>query len=253
MTELDDKVFCSFGEWLLAVKKARQTGIVDERLETIIPFRMLHNTDLERWRARTFWHKEPETIAWINTFESGEVFFDVGANIGIYSLYCAFKHPDMIIYAFEPAVANFQSLQENISLNGFENVFAHCTAVGEVNGPVKFFAPTEKAGDSGGQVSRHGETIPAITLDSLPSSPDHVKIDIDGQEAKVVIGMMKALHTVKSVLVEVTDSSKGVITRLMEIYGLTSDNKFNTMTPHSRDRRKVEEIPEENIIFTRKA
>src|SRR6516225_6500482 len=45
--------------------------------------------DLALWRARTLLAKEPETIEWIDSFRAGDVFWDVGANVGLYSLYAA--------------------------------------------------------------------------------------------------------------------------------------------------------------------
>ena len=45
-----------------------------------------------RYRAKTFSTKEPETLDWIDSFEKNSVFWDVGANIGLYSLYAAKKN-----------------------------------------------------------------------------------------------------------------------------------------------------------------
>ena len=50
------------------------------------------STSIELWRARTYLTKEPETINWIDGFKKNEVFFDVGANIGLYSIYAAKKN-----------------------------------------------------------------------------------------------------------------------------------------------------------------
>jgi len=43
------------------------------------------------FRVRTLFTKEPETIAWIDSFKTGEVFWDIGANIGLYGIYAAKK------------------------------------------------------------------------------------------------------------------------------------------------------------------
>lgn len=225
----------------------------------LLPFKMRQKTDLEKWRADTFWTKEPETLAWIDSFKPEDVFFDVGANIGIYSLYCAAVHPDVAVLAFEPAIANFRSLDYNITLNGFENITPGMTAIGNVDGFVKFLAAfaddgVSPAGASGGQVSLQGVVIPAVTIDSLAIAPDHVKIDIDGQELDVLLGMIETLPEITSILVEVTPDTKSSIMHWMSRStwaGLTTLNRFNTMTPHSRERRIREGIPQENIVFTR--
>ena len=63
--------------------------------------------------------KEPETIQWIQEYvKPGDVFFDVGANVGAYSLVAA-KTTDgkAKIYAFEPAFPNYAQLCRNVFLN----------------------------------------------------------------------------------------------------------------------------------------
>jgi FkbM family methyltransferase len=62
--------------------------------------------------------KEPETIAWINNFDdiSKPTFFDIGANIGVYSLYAGYRHPAFEIFPFEPVSNNFTALK-NILIN----------------------------------------------------------------------------------------------------------------------------------------
>ena len=56
---------------------------------------------LSFYRADTFSTKEPETLSWIDNFNSKSNFWDIGANIGIYSCYAA-KKKNCNVYAFEP-------------------------------------------------------------------------------------------------------------------------------------------------------
>ena len=71
---------------------------------------------------RYFFSKEPETLDWINSFENNEktVFWDIGANIGLYSIYNALKNDKSITYAFEPSTSNLRVLSRNISINNLE-------------------------------------------------------------------------------------------------------------------------------------
>lgn len=62
--------------------------------------------NLSLWRAETLLTKEPETIEWINSFGEGCVFWDIGANVGIYSMYAALKTKANVL-AFEPAASNY--------------------------------------------------------------------------------------------------------------------------------------------------
>ena len=51
------------------------------------------------YRAKTFSSKEPETLNWIDTFEDGSTFYDIGANVGLYSIYAA-KSKNCNVYCF---------------------------------------------------------------------------------------------------------------------------------------------------------
>ena len=71
---------------------------------------------LNRFRIESFSTKEPETLEWIDSFPPGSVFWDIGANIGLYSCYAA-KARSCKIFAFEPSVFNLELLARNIYLN----------------------------------------------------------------------------------------------------------------------------------------
>ncbi|MFA5906254.1 MAG: FkbM family methyltransferase, partial [Desulfobacula sp.] len=69
------------------------------------------------WRAETFSTKEPETLKWVDSIKEGSVFWDVGANIGLYSVYAA-KRRHCSVWAFEPSVFNIELLARNLYING---------------------------------------------------------------------------------------------------------------------------------------
>ena len=223
-----------------------------------LPFNLLIHTKIEEWRADTFWTKEPETIEWINSFILGDTFFDIGANIGIYSLYCASKHKESLTYAFEPFYGNASKLLSNVMLNKFDNVVVIPFAVGKSNGINTFNLVSREDGHSGSQ-AQYGKDfymIPTITIDSfcelVGDYPDHIKIDIDGQELQVIEGALKTIYKeeCESVLVEINkDGDK--IRSLFKAMGYTEDNRFNKMKNHSRVRREKEGIKCENVIFSR--
>lgn len=224
-----------------------------------LPFKMITETKLEQWRHDTFWDKEPETISWLQSFSDGDVFFDIGANIGVYSLYCAALYPNSQILAFEPHNGNFNRLMDNIRLNGFKNIDPYNKIISDKHEKCDFTGQEHEVGASGGQMVAASDSCTdySRSVDDLVffsfnvPVPYHIKIDIDGQELKVIRGMEKTLPLLSSVLVEVRPESKDEIVAIMLKAGLSMDNRFNVMTPHSRERRQREGIPDENIIFTR--
>ena len=68
---------------------------------------------INKFRIQTFATKEPETLDWIDSFDDKSVFWDIGANVGIYSIYAA-KKKSCNVVAFEPSVFNLEALARNI-------------------------------------------------------------------------------------------------------------------------------------------
>ena len=72
--------------------------------------------EINYFRATTFETKEPETLEWIDTIPKNSVLWDIGANVGLYSLYAA-KTRHCRVFSFEPSVFNLEILARNINLN----------------------------------------------------------------------------------------------------------------------------------------
>ena len=235
------------------------------------PFEMIVKTDMERYRYNTWDSKEPETIAWIDSFKDGEAFFDIGANVGVYSLYCASQHPGSQVYAFEPMPKNFIRLLHNVELNGFTNLHCFNYAIDHWTHLDNIYVPRNAVGESGTQIQEaKGEDgkdfkpqaeylVQHLTLQavvSLLKSPKdyHVKIDVDGHERSVLQGMKGLIKNrqPKSILVEFNDrGTSSAYSALLIRSGYTVDNDFNLHSDHSRVRRKAEGITAENVIFNR--
>jgi hypothetical protein len=74
---------------------------------------------LIKYRIDSLLQKEPDTIEWIETFNKDDIFFDIGANIGLYSCYAAKK--GIKTFSFEPSVFNLEILAKNINVNKLNN------------------------------------------------------------------------------------------------------------------------------------
>ncbi len=225
-----------------------------KEIRAMMPFKLQQTTSIEKWRAETFYIKEPETIAWIQSFSTFDSFIDIGANIGVYSLYAAHLFPLMPIYSLEPSRYNYESLVINIKLNSFSNVHAYPMGAGDKLIQSRFLDADCMPGASGGKVSSQGYLVSVTTIahiiDGHTPAYYNVKIDIDGGELSVIKGIGNKWGLIKSVLVEINSDRDEIIDLFLD-QGFTTANRFNTMTPHSRERRQLEGIPEENVVFTR--
>jgi len=71
-------------------------------------------------RAMTVLTKQPATIAWIDSFEPGSIFWDIGASVGVFSVYAALA-TDTRVVAFEPAAVNYYLLSANCEANKLQD------------------------------------------------------------------------------------------------------------------------------------
>jgi FkbM family methyltransferase len=179
------------------------------------------------FRAVSLLSKEPDTIAWIEDFvKEGETLYDVGANVGVYSLFAATRKNAKVI-AFEPSSDNYAILNKNIFLNGLSeritafNIALHNSNKASVLNHSAFMPG--KAGH-GFDIIRAGsdyaEYIPAfqqgvigLRLDQFVQDydmpfPNHVKIDVDGNDPLVIEGMAGILtdSRLRSIAVEINPS-----------------------------------------------
>jgi len=169
------------------------------------------------WRAKTFWTKEPATVGWLGELGPNDVLWDVGANIGLYSLFAAAKGAQAI--AFEPMIPNLYALHCNLMLNqklaeritivpialsdsdGFDTLFLSSPDIGSschaAGSPLNY-----KLQQKDHWHGRHGCVLMrGDKIDVAP--PTRVKIDVDGFEHKVVTGLGHVATLVKSWCIEV--------------------------------------------------
>ena len=177
------------------------------------------------WRAQTLMSKEPGTVAWIEEFAPGQTLVDVGANVGMYSL-CAARFRGVQVYAFEPESQNYAILNQNIHRNGLQDqVTAFCVALSDgtrydalylseftVGGSCHTFGEQTNA-DGAPMAPAFRQGCYATTLDAMVGEgavpvPDHIKIDVDGIEPRVIAGARRTLtdRKVKSVLIEINSA-----------------------------------------------
>ena len=176
----------------------------------------------EHHRADTYATKEPETIEWLREYlRDGDVFYDVGANIGLYSLYAAKLRSGSRVFAFEPESHNFGNLCGNLLLNRVENVTPCFFPLSSHETFAPFYVYDLRPGGalhSLGRPSPLRDGPPLLTTGAIAATidvlvarhglpaPHLLKLDVDGNEEQILDGAAAVLASgsLRSILVEVT-------------------------------------------------
>lgn len=209
-----------------------------ERLDYAPADIMLRVTSKTEWRRLRSCSKEPFTVAWIERMiDAGDVLYDIGANVGAYSLVAAKKPTGAArVFAFEASLENIAALGHNIVLN---DVAADVTplpiALSNTNGLGTFNLRRLEPGSAKHMLngeSPDGPTLyaqPVITyrlddlirLLNLPL-PHHIKLDVDGCEMAVLEGAAQTIASpaLKTMLVEVSTELSNEVTEFLEVKGL---------------------------------
>lgn len=201
--------------------------------------------------------REPDTIAWIDAFQAPFVFWDVGANVGAYTLYAALD-PQSTVIAFEPAAASYAALAENIRVNGMDEridaypiALSGATKAGHLNMQNVNAASVSHAFDA--LATSTGKAITPtfrqavigysaddfLSMFQVPP-PNYLKIDVDSIEVEILSGARKILRRpeLKGVLVEAEGSEE----RVNEIRSLVLAGGFEEVSAPGAA----------NMIFARK-
>ena len=207
-----------------------------------------------------FHDDEPDTLEWIDRMPAGSVLWDIGANIGQYTMYAALQ-PDVRVLAFEPAGASYAILTKNIEINRMDDrVSAYCLAFSDRTALGDFNMATTEAGSS---MHAFDETVNAferqidvkfrqatvgLSIDDFirlfdPPRPTHIKIDVDSIEDRIITGAAGLLRdgSVESLWVEIMgafDTPRNArIIGLLDEVGYTTKEKQDPSHKNAEFRR----------------
>jgi len=167
--------------------------------------------------------KEPMTKVWIENMSAEETLWDIGANVGVFTLLAAYRGVNVV--AFEPLYSNYFVLSKNIELNPAisSKILALSIALSNKSDVKQLYIPDSDPGYSGssyglpidqdGKVLNYNLQMNMLGLkgDDLNdflnppwSQPTHIKLDVDGIEDIILLGLEETLSKehVCSVLVE---------------------------------------------------
>ena len=184
---------------------------------------------LTNWLVNDFYSKEPETLDWIRNFEKKEkkiIFWDIGANIGLYSIFAAKIHKNIKVISFEPSTNNLRILSRNIFINNLvnkikifqlplgdkpnnfsnfsESLFLEGASHNSFDHDLDFEGKNIKITNN---YKILGTTIKNIIEQKILELPDYIKIDVDGIEHLILKGAGNVLsnENIKSIQIEINE------------------------------------------------
>ena len=161
------------------------------------------NSSVEEFRIRNWGGEKEYTADIMVELKKGSTFYDIGSSVGLDTILASGKLQGGKVVAFEPDIEIFGRLQKNIALNNRKNVIALKSAVGDRNGSVYVYSKgadnfSPRLIDKNALNSIH--KTPVYKIDTLLAKkqipyPDVVKIDVEGFEKQVLLGMKGLLKS----------------------------------------------------------
>mgnify|MGYP001290141358 CR=1 FL=1 len=217
--------------------------------------------EITDWRVHTFFSKEPDTLEWIDNFKGDKIiFWDIGANIGLYSIYAAIKHKEIKIISFEPSVNNLRILSRNIYKNNLtnsikifqlplsenKNIFSNMNENEFIEGWSMSNFGDLKNSEGKNFSPKHSYKIFGTNINYLLDNkiipfPNYIKIDVDGIEHKILNGASNHLSdfNLKSILVELNENYSEQYHSVINLMSKNNFNRVKSKTAASIDKEKV--------------
>ena len=211
--------------YFIQERSYKSIKILNKKINFFVPNQLTNDM------VDSYFTKEPETLEWIDNFEKREklIFWDIGANIGLYSIYNSLKNSNSLTIAFEPSTSNLRVLTRNISINNLENNIK-VVPIPLTNKTNTFQIMNEGSFNEGGALNSFGEgfdfegkkfdskmsyslfgtTMNFLIENSILDIPDYIKIDVDGIEHLILESGDKFLTNkkVKSLSIEINENFK---------------------------------------------
>lgn len=207
--------------WLSSILVPRRKVSVGD-----VSFTLSCNNWVTHFRWYLFRNKEPEVRKYIDEYmKDNDVFFDIGTNVGVFSIYAAKRHPGISVYCFEPEFSNLNALKDNIRYNDLlTRIKIYSVGLSNFVGLSELHLQDLTTGSAAHTESKEpisvtdegykviwSEGIVSVTLDyiceQIGAVPNAMKIDTDGSENKILEGAKKTLSNamLRSLVIEIPD------------------------------------------------
>ena len=178
---------------------------------------------------------EPQTQIIIKHFVSpGDVVFDIGANVGYFTLSCSKLVGEKgKIYSFEAIPKTAEILEKNCLLNSLKNITLYKKAVSDKKEKLTFLIPDHGKNHTMASMVWHKEdcSVKKVSVDSIvidynsdlsKLSPSFIKIDVEGAEAFVLKGMKSMLQNNSPIIfIECSEAGRKESWSLLKSFGYT--------------------------------
>jgi FkbM family methyltransferase len=208
---------------------------------------------ISNYRVNTLFTKEEDTIKWIEQFKGkNKIFFDIGANIGIYSIYSAMLHKNKT-FSFEPQYNNCILLEKNIQINRLEQFITIIpNPIHSKNISNFFFSKKENVQGSAFASFMQKKNLQSYSLrkrlalsfsidfmvnKNLLPIPNYIKIDVDGNEYEVIKGSLKTINSprCKSILIENCGKEQKYVEKILKKLFFSISNKSHCNTIYNKN------------------
>jgi FkbM family methyltransferase len=248
-------------EWL---ELARRHAQIDHRVHGRARIRLHPDSEL----CRLIYVEDFERVErqFLKAFLApGDIFVDVGANLGLFSVVAAsLVGPEGRVLAFEPCQKAFDRLEENIALNGFVNVDCHRLALADSSDPLPmsvsqdgFDAWNSAARPTAGRIFST-ETVAATTWDTFATARGLVgrvamlKIDVEGWESRVLAGGCESLSRPDAPVLQVEfteQAAHNAGSSCLALYRAITELGFGLFAYDAANRRLVPDPPREQYPY----
>ena len=202
-------------------------------------------------------YEEKEKLEIINRLPANGVFVDIGANIGMFSLFISKKRPDITCYAFEPEPLNFTNLSQSKKANNLTNLNIFQLAIGKEECTLNLYKSNKN--DGGHSLTRDNEHTHSSLQSSTPvqvmpltktlpqslSSLDVIKVDVEGGEIEVIEGALDTIKKYRPMLVmETSNQHIANQTGIFAIFQKEFSNQIFSRIPGNPTKIPLSQLPE---------